>query len=441
MKKVYGWTGKTLRIDLTTGKNTIENWDYSWIGGRGFGQWPLFNEEPVDAEDFDPRSVLIFSSGSLSGTMAPSSSRLGISSRNIITNGCSYSSSGGFFASEMKYAGYDHIIISGKAVSPIYILIQNDDVKILDAAHLWGKTTWETESMLRHHHSDPRLSVACVGPAGENLVRFSCIMVDRNRAAGWGGNGALMGSKKLKAIAIRGTKPIYIAHPDEFLQSVQQARRKLEQAPSTKSLREGGTLNAIGKSFNPLTYRNYQDDVWEEEKHPWLVTEKQAIRNAVVELNLPFLGFCLGHQLLADALGGKVGKMSESEVGILDVVLTDDGQQSTLFSGLQKNIKSLQWHGAEVTEAPPRSLILAESPACAIQALQYGESAFSMQCHIELIDSTVSDWGKVPEYEQSLEKTLGPGSLDRLNIEAEKYMTDFNNSAKIIYNNFIAKLK
>jgi aldehyde:ferredoxin oxidoreductase len=266
MEKVYGWTGKILRIDLTTGKTTVEKWDHSWIGGRGFGQWALFNEEPADAEELDPRSVLIFSSGSLNGTMAPSSSRLGISSRSIITDGCSYSSSGGFFASEMKYAGYDHIIISGKADRPIYIFIKDGDVKISDAAHLWGKTTGETESILRNYHSDLRLSVACIGPAGENLVRFSCIMVDRNRAAGWGGNGALMGSKKLKAIAIRGTKPIYIAHPKEFLQAVQQARQKLEQAPSVKSLRRGGTLDAIGKGFNPLTYRNYQDESWEEGK-------------------------------------------------------------------------------------------------------------------------------------------------------------------------------
>ena len=205
-------------------------------------------------------------------------------------------------------------------------------------------------------------------------------------------------------------------------------------------LDEGETIPDL-KGYDALIVMGGPMDVWEEDEHPWLVVEKQAIRQTIIKLKLPFLGFCLGHQLMADALGGKVSKMSEPEVGILDVELTSDGQAATLFSGLQKSIKSLQWHGAEVAEPPQGSLILAQSPACAIQALQYGESAFSMQCHIELIDSTVSDWGKVPEYEQSLEKTLGPGSLQKLDSEAQKYMTDFNNSARLIYNNFIAQLK
>lgn len=207
----------------------------------------------------------------------------------------------------------------------------------------------------------------------------------------------------------------------------------------TVELDEGETIPNLD-NYDALIVMGGPMDIWEEDEHPWLITEKRAIRQAIVELKLPFLGFCLGHQLMADALGGKVGKMFEAEVGILDVEFTADGQASTLFSGLQKNIKSLQWHGAEVTEPPPGSLVLAESPVCAIQALQYGESAFSMQCHIELIDSTVSDWGKIPEYEQSLEKTLGPRSLEKLDTEAKKYMTDFNHSAKLIYNNFITQL-
>lgn len=205
-------------------------------------------------------------------------------------------------------------------------------------------------------------------------------------------------------------------------------------------LDQGETIPSFN-NYDGLIVMGGPMDVWQESEHPWLVKEKLAIRQAIVSLKLPFLGFCLGHQLMANALGGKIGKMSEPEVGILDIELTAEGEASSLFSGSQKQFKSLQWHGAEVTKAPPNSQVLAQSPACAIQALQYGESAFSMQCHIELIDTTVADWGKVPEYKQALEKTLGPGSLQKLNDEAEKHMSDFNNSAKLIYNNFIAQLK
>ncbi len=208
----------------------------------------------------------------------------------------------------------------------------------------------------------------------------------------------------------------------------------------TVELDEGETIPEL-ESYDALIAMGGPMDVWQEREYPWLVTEKEAIRKAIIELNIPFLGFCLGHQLMADALGGRVGKMAKPEVGILDIVLTDAGQQSTLFSGSRKNIKSLQWHGAEVITPPPGSTVLAESPVCPVQSLQFGESAFSMQCHIELIDTTISDWGEVPEYKQSLEKTFGPGALEELDNAAKKNMAEFNDSAKLIYNNFITHLK
>ena len=182
-------------------------------------------------------------------------------------------------------------------------------------------------------------------------------------------------------------------------------------------------------------------DVWQEREHPWLIAEKRAIRRAIMDLKMPFLGFCLGHQLMADALGGKVGKMSEPEVGILEVELTPAGRAAQILTGLPATFKSLQWHGAEVCEAPPDSLILARSPLCGIQALQYGESAFSLQFHIEIIDSTVADWGKIPAYKQALEQTLGPGSLERLRAETDEQIAEFNHSARLIYDNFISAVK
>lgn len=262
----YGWVGKLLRVDLTSRTIWVEDWDRSWIGGKGFGQWALFNEEPVDSEEFDPRSILIFSSGPLNGTLAPSSSRLNISSRNLLTGGCSTSSAGGFFSPEMKYAGYDHILITGKADAPVYLYINNEEAKIIDASHLWGKDTWETESALRHHYSDPGLRVVCIGPAGENRVRFACIIVERGRAAGWGGNGALMGAKNLKAIAVRGTNPIYIANPSGFLASVKRARKKLDRTPNIQELRKGGTIVHVGVDPARLPLRNYEDGSWDPAK-------------------------------------------------------------------------------------------------------------------------------------------------------------------------------
>jgi len=131
VERIYGWTGKLLRVDLTHRTTLVEDWDRSWIGGKGFGQRALFIEEPVDCEEFDPRRVLIFSSGPLNGTIAPACSRLEVSSSNLLTGGLSSSNSGGFFSSEMKFAGYDHILVTGKGDAPVYLYINNEQVETM----------------------------------------------------------------------------------------------------------------------------------------------------------------------------------------------------------------------------------------------------------------------------------------------------------------------
>ena len=190
--------------------------------------------------------------------------------------------------------------------------------------------------------------------------------------------------------------------------------------------------------FDALWVMGGPMDAWQEDAHPWLVQEKAAIRRAVVELNMPFLGVCLGHQLLADALGGRVGPMDAAEVGILDVEITQEGIADPLMAGLPQTGKCLQWHGAAVLEPPPGARVLARSPACAIQALGIGRHAWGLQYHVELTGATVHEWACVPEYAQALEATLGPGRLESFAAEAARHMDGFNRDARRLYGNFMA---
>jgi GMP synthase-like glutamine amidotransferase len=177
-------------------------------------------------------------------------------------------------------------------------------------------------------------------------------------------------------------------------------------------------------------------DVWEEDQHPWIVTEQRAIRE-VVGRGLPFMGVCLGHQLLGAALGGKVGKAARAEVGILEVELTEAGRRDPLFDGIEPRFKALQWHGAEVAKAPPGAVVLAQSPLCAVQAMRIGRHAYGMQYHTELTPATVGEWSRVPAYASSLDRTLGPGALPRIDAEAQRHMADFNRDSRRVYDNFM----
>lgn len=201
-------------------------------------------------------------------------------------------------------------------------------------------------------------------------------------------------------------------------------------------LDEGETIPSLD-GYDALIAMGGPMDVFEEEAHPWLVPEKAVIREAVVERDMPFLGVCLGHQLLADALGGRVELTAEPEVGILEVALTDTGRRDPLLTGLDPVVTCLQWHGCAVTVLPDNAEILASSDVCPIQAFRVGRHAYGLQYHVELTAKTVSEWGAVPAYQASLEQAFGAGGLATLEADAAQHMASFNRNARLLYDNFV----
>lgn len=162
-------------------------------------------------------------------------------------------------------------------------------------------------------------------------------------------------------------------------------------------------------------------DVWQEEEHPWLATEKAAIREWVRDLGKPYLGVCLGHQLLADALGGSVGPMPSPEVGVMDITTTSSSHDDAVFSQLPLSLTGLQWHGAQVLGLPTDGVVLATNSHCAVQAMRVGHCAWGVQFHVEVQESTVAEWTKVPEYHAAL-AGMGRGDADWLHQDVARHM-------------------
>ena len=207
---------------------------------------------------------------------------------------------------------------------------------------------------------------------------------------------------------------------------------------TTIELDEGEKIPDNLNFFDGMLCMGGPMDTWMEKDFPWLIEEKKKIKEFVVELNKPYLGFCLGCQLLGEAIGGKVVKTNNPEIGMLDVNFLDEKKKDVLFADFPEKIRSLQWHSYEVQELEKNRdvTLIASSKETKYQIFRYKNNAYGIQFHIEIKDTTVNDWGCVPEYKSALENQLGQGALEKFDKEARDNMNNMNNYSKILYTNF-----
>ena len=239
-----GWKGKVLRVDLTAGtcksEALNEEWAKTYIGGRGLASKYLSEEMSPQVDPMSPDNKLIMATGPLTGTYGAANGRYMVVTKSPLTGTIASSNSGGYFPSELKYAGFDMIIFEGKSPHPVYLQIHNDRAELVGALHLWGKSTNETEdAILNEFHGDAK--IASIGLAGEIGVHFANIVNDKHRAAGRSGVGMVMGSKNLKAVAVRGTGGVKVANPKAFRDAALEAYGMLKENPVT-----GEGLGALG---------------------------------------------------------------------------------------------------------------------------------------------------------------------------------------------------
>ncbi|NMD71673.1 aldehyde ferredoxin oxidoreductase family protein [Bacillus sp. DNRA2] len=282
-----GWMGKIIRVNLENETIKTEALNLQdaklYLGGRGLGTKIYINEVDPNVNALSPENKLIFMTGPLTGTLATSAGRYEVVTKAPLTGTIGASNSGGYFGPELKYAGYDGIIFEGKAKKPIYLYIHDDQIELRDASHLWGKEVpATTDELLKETIEDAK--VACIGPAGEKLVLFATIMNDKNRAAGRSGLGAVMGSKNLKAIAVKGTNSITVAKQKEFMDACMDSLNKIKANPVTGAgLPTYGTevlVNILNESGG-LPTRNWQESSFDkaDDTSGETLTEKYLIRN------------------------------------------------------------------------------------------------------------------------------------------------------------------
>ncbi|MDC0224188.1 MAG: aldehyde ferredoxin oxidoreductase family protein [bacterium] len=228
----YGYTGKILHVNLTTSEIKVEEPEEqfyrTYMGGSAMGMYYVLKETPAGAEALSPENVLALCTGVVTGTPISGQSRLTSVAKSPLTGCIGDAQGGGYFPAEMKFSGFDAVIIKGKSTKPVYLWMHHGEAELKDAGHLWGMTTGDAEDKLKEELEDKRIEVLQIGPAGENLVRFAALISMSNRANGRTGMGAVMGSKNLKAVVVRGKQKPSIANPEKFKELQKLAKTNLE---------------------------------------------------------------------------------------------------------------------------------------------------------------------------------------------------------------------
>ena len=266
------WTRKVLRVDLTKGTCKSEplnmKWAQEYLGQRGLATKYFVEEVDPKVDPLAPGNKLIMATGPLTGTPASTGGRYSVITKGALTGAIACSNSGGYFGAELKFAGWDMIIFEGKSAKPVYLWIEDDKAELRDAGHLWGKTVWQTEEIIKKAHQDPQIRISSIGRAGENGVMYACVVNDLHRAAGRSGVGTVMGSKNLKAVAVRGTQGAgALKDAKAFLKAAAAAKKVLaDNAVTGQGLPTYGTqvlMNVINE-IGALPTRNHRDVQFED---------------------------------------------------------------------------------------------------------------------------------------------------------------------------------
>jgi aldehyde:ferredoxin oxidoreductase len=268
------WAGKILRVDLTKGtcksEPTNMDWARAYLGSRGLATKYIVQEVDPKVDPLSAANKIIWATGPLTGTMASTGGRYTVVTKGPLTGAIACSNSGGYWGAELKMAGWDMVIFEGKSPKPVYLFVEDDKAELRDAAHLWGQSVWHTEETIKKQHQDPLIRVSSIGLAGENQVLFAAVVNDLHRAAGRSGVGAVMGSKNLKAIAVRGTKGVgNLADPKEFMKVTKEKKKILaDNAVTGQGLPTYGTqvlMNVINE-IGGLPTRNHKEVQFEGAK-------------------------------------------------------------------------------------------------------------------------------------------------------------------------------
>ncbi len=313
-----GYTRKILRINLSTGSIKVEplnmDWAAKYIGQRGLASKYLIEEIDPKTDPLSPANKLIFATGPLTGTAASTGGRYSVITKGPLTGAIACSNSGGYWGAELKFAGWDMVILEGKAPKPVYLTIFDDKVEINDAAAIWGTSVWNTDEWIKKRHQDPMIHVTGIGVAGEQQVLYSCIVNDLHRAAGRSGVGAVMGSKNVKAIAVRGTQGVKVRDGRAFMAAATAAKKVLQQnAVTGQGLPTYGTqvlMNVINEA-GAMPTRNSRE-VQFEGAHDISAEAMATPRKTDGQKNLQTNQACFGCTIAC----GRISKIDETHFTI-----------------------------------------------------------------------------------------------------------------------------